>query len=168
MTIDGKLDEIEYDRCNGQGEIFEYFVTQRKCDLKDFTRKFMTSDFCAEEIDPDTPQYYPCSLFTCGAKIQDLIENGCKKNENMNNADLAWWVGFIYRQLNVETGLKSSELYEKVPVRDLIIMYPGLHTIEENHQTDSICEDYGLHKIKRFIWDGKTQQLIDPYEERGI
>ena len=57
---------------------------------------------------------------------------------------VAGWIGFTYRQLQIETGLQSRELWEKVPIDRLIRAWPGLHTVDEDMAAEIIMEDFHL------------------------
>ncbi len=54
---------------------------------------------------------------------------------------VAGWIGFTYRQLQIETGLHCRDLWEQVPIDKLIRAWPGLHTVDEDMVAKIITKD---------------------------
>ena len=69
-----------------------------------------------------------------------------KKYENgkIFDPDIAEWMGFTYRQLQLETGVKSKELVNRITFNDMLRLYPGMHTIDELDAAERISEMYNL------------------------
>lgn len=65
-------------------------------------------------------------------------------NDKIFDPDIAEWMGFTYRQLQLETGVKSKELVNKIPFNDMLRLYPGMHTIDELDAAERISEMYNL------------------------
>ncbi len=135
--------------CNRQKELFEY-AQSHYANIKIFTHDFLCSDFCNRSLD----QPYSVDQFADIMNWLEFLEKDCKiKPDPLQKERLpkivAGWLGFVYRQLQIETGLKSRVLADKIPFERLVIAYPGLHTVDEDMATDIICHDFGLQKLAR-------------------
>ncbi len=62
---------------------------------------------------------------------------------------VAGWIGFTYRQLQIETGIQSRDLWEKVPFDNLLCAWFGLHTVDEVIAAEIIIADFQLpYKVR--------------------
>lgn len=59
--------------------------------------------------------------------------------------DVAGWMGFTYRQLQIETGMQSRDIAEIISAHDMLICYPGLHTVDEDMAAEILMHDFHLH-----------------------
>lgn len=66
------------------------------------------------------------------------------KKGKMFDPDIAEWMGFTYRQLQLEMGIKSKELVNRITFYDMLRLYPGMHTIDELDAAERISEMYNL------------------------
>lgn len=66
------------------------------------------------------------------------------ENGKIFDPDIAEWMGFTYRQLQLETGVKSKELVNRITFNDMLRLYPGMHTIDELDAAERISEMYNL------------------------
>jgi len=139
------LEPIEYDICQTQGMIYEY-AWSLFYDMKSFSEGYMRSDFCRREMDSRYSVFQlqdpeECFDFLDKDVLQDkpVLSGRIDKNT-------AYWIGFTYRQLHFETGMKSREIEEKVSFKAMMRYYPGLHTVDEDVAAEIICEDFGLIK----------------------
>lgn len=149
MNQETDLSYDEYGICEIQAKVFEY-VAYDCVDMEWFAKAYLCSDFCRRAMDTiysrfqtaDEPEHLDFLIPEIGP---------LKKYENGEqfNPDTAWWIGFMYRQLYIQTQIPSKELCEKIPFKTMCKYYPGLHTVDEEMATDIICENFGLQKVKR-------------------
>ena len=143
--------DVERMICKSQGLIFEE-AANRGYDIISFTKAYMSSKFCAQYF--DTLWSYYQSL-DCKTNIDILlfeVESNVQKlsGDGVFAADIAFWIGYIYRQLYIGTGTNSAELCMIVPAEKLVLMYPGLHTISEDMAFEQICKDFNLQMKPEF------------------
>ena len=130
--------------CETQKELFEY--SQRNVvDIRQYACDFLKSDFCNRCLDVRYSVYQYSDMM----EWLDFLEKDCKIKPDAFQKDrvpfhVAGWLGYTYRQIWAETGLKSKDIIEKVAPNKLIISYPGLHTVDEDMAIDIIIKDFGL------------------------
>lgn len=143
------LSETEEYTCTLQGEFFEY-VADMGIDMEWFIPTFLRSDVCNRELDAKYSflhASYPLELFDfCEMEFGPIEEH---KNGLFFNLDVALWLGYIYRQICIQTGIKSRDMLERIPLEKMCRYYAGLHTVADEMATDIICEDFHLCKIIR-------------------
>jgi len=143
------LNYDEYGICEIQAHLFEY-VANQGVDIEWFTKAYLCSDFCRRAMDTiysrfqtaDELEHLDFLLPEVGT-LQEYEDN------TMFDPDVAWWIGFTYRQLYIQTQISSKELYERISFETMCRYYPGLHTVDEEMATDIICENFGLQKVIR-------------------
>ena len=141
------MDEIGYNICRTQGEIYER-MANNGYDIRIFSEHYLRSDFCRRAFDTIYSRFQYADDLECLDFILPEIGDKCRKTKDfLLSADIAYWIGFTYRQLYVETNIPSSELVEKIPFDVMLRYYPGLHTVDENMATDIICENFQIKKI---------------------
>lgn len=131
--------------CKQQQELFEY-VQKHKADVCEFAKAFLNSDFCNRSLDkPYSVDQYADIMnwlefldWECIAVHPKLFQ------KNPVPLQVAGWLGFTYRQLQIETNLQSRELWDRVPIDRLIIAWPGLHTVDEDMAAEIIINDFQL------------------------
>lgn len=144
------MNDIQYYICEQQQEIFEYMY-DKNVDILRFAEKFMNSDFCNRHLDAR----YSVHQFNDIVNWVEFLEMefnpfALKISNHEISRHTAGWIGFVYRHLHFATGLKSSELFQKVPFRKLVIAYPGLHTVDEDMAIDILCNDYHIERVDEF------------------
>ncbi len=148
IGVNSTSEKINYDICINQAEIFE-LASLHGYDMKIFTEQYMNSNFCNKSYDKVWSLYHNTHKEECLYEIETELDHLLRKrqDEKIFNHDVAWWIGFTYRQLCIETGLSSMEIIKTVSFDELCIAYPGLHTIDKEYATDIICEKHNLRKI---------------------
>lgn len=139
------MTDIDYSICETQARLFKYIV-ENNYDIEDFIVKYMKSDFCKRAMDTMYSRFQSEDEEEC---LDFIIPEIGTLKENINkyyNIDEIYWIGFIYRQLYIETSIPSSKLIDILPLKTMHKYYPGLHTVEENMQADIICENFNLSK----------------------
>lgn len=136
---------IEYDICETQQEIFREYAL-KGYDMEVFTKEYLESDFCCRYMDRPDSRFQLADVGECSDFFLPEIGEKLKKNKNgkMFDPDIAEWMGFTYRQLQLETGIKSKELVNRITFYDMLRLYPGMHTIDELDAAERISEMYNL------------------------
>lgn len=113
-------------------------------DLESFSDLFLTSDFCARAF--DTPYSHFQTDDEDVSMIFVLREVAPKINESDQqfSEDAAYWIGYMYRFLYIQTDIPSAVLKEKVPFSYMAKKAYGLSTIDEEQAVDIICSDCNL------------------------
>ena len=137
---------LNYDICINQGEIYE-IAAEQGYDMPLFSKQYLNSDFCNKSFDKIWSLYHFADAKECLYEInKDITIFPNKESSMVFNPDVAWWIGFTYRQLQIETGKSSKTLSEIIPFEELCSCYAGLHTIDEEWATDMICKKHKLIK----------------------
>lgn len=130
--------------CKQQQELFEY-AQKKGADVRAFAEAFMKSNFCNRSLDKpySVDQYADILNWLEFLEWENILVRPTLRQQHISSR-VAGWVGFTYRQLQIETGLQSRELWEKVPMDRIIIAWPGLHTVDEDMAAEIIMEDFHL------------------------
>ncbi len=139
------LDDIHRYICKQQQELFEY-AQEHKADVVAFAEAFMKSNFCNRSLDKpySVDQYADIMNWLEFLDWEKITVRPVLYQQRPVSFQVAGWVGFTYRQLQIETGLQSRELWDKVPIDRLIRAWPGLHTVDEDMAAEIIMEDFHL------------------------
>lgn len=139
------LDDIHRYICKQQQELFEY-VQAHNADVISFAEAFMHSNFCNRSLDKpySVDQYADIMNWLEFLEWEKITVRPVLQQQRPVSFRVAGWLGFTYRQLQIETGLQSRELWEKVPINKLIRAWPGLHTVDEDMAAEIIMEDFHL------------------------
>ena len=139
------LDDIHRYICKQQQELFEY-AQEHKADVVAFAEAFMKSNFCNRSLDKpySVDQYADIMNWLEFLEWEKITVRAVLQQQRPVSFRVAGWLGFTYRQLQIETGLQSRELWEKVPIERLIRAWPGLHTVDEDMAAEIIMGDFHL------------------------
>ena len=139
------LDDVHRYICKQQQELFEY-VQEQGADVITFAEAFMKSDFCNRSLDKpySVDQYADIMNWLEFLEWERIIVKPVIRPQRPITRRVAGWAGFTYRQIQIETGLQSRDLWEKVPIERLIRAWPGLHTVDEDMAAEIIMEDFNL------------------------
>lgn len=137
------IDNIHRFFCNQQKALFEW-AARNGYDIKSFAREFLGSSFCRRSLDKP----YSVDQFADELDWIDFMEIDGEFHPVMDESPfpvhIAGWLGFVYRQIQIETGLQSKTIVERVPPERLIVAYSGLHTVDEDMQVEIIRHDFGI------------------------
>ena len=131
------LDNIQYDICKTQGNLYEWAANEG-LRFPEFSNAYMKSDFCHRSMDTEYSRFQLREpeehIDFLVMEIPTLLQQ--KYNNEYFSGDVAFWIGFTYRQLWFETGMTSKEIVEKYPFDRMLACYPGLHTLDEDMAAD--------------------------------
>lgn len=164
------LSGVDYEICKTQGNVYEY-LAKNGYDMELFSLLYLQSDFCRRAFDTNYSRFQLADELECldfivpelKERYPEFCENitedyvKVKEVDTCFSPDVAYWIGFTYRQLYIETGITSKELSERLPFDAMCRYYPGLHTVDEEMATDIICKDYHFVKYK----DNEMRKIIE-------
>lgn len=138
------ISENEYFICENQGDLFN-LAQKMGFDDDDFIKEYMNSVFCQREMDA------PYSVFQMG-EPEDVMDYTLKeitprKNLQHYNTNAIQWIGYMYRYMHIRTGIDSSVLYEKLPLKDMLAYYIGMHTQDDEYFLD-ILKEQNILEVK--------------------
>ena len=133
------MDIVQETICQTQGNIFRVACEQRY-DMNVFVPSYMNSRFCAKNMDGIWTVYQFADAEECLDFILPEIQPP-KLDKVVYNPAVMEWIGFTYRQLYLTLNISSKEIYDKVSFLDMIVYYPGLHTVDDEMAMDIIKED---------------------------
>lgn len=144
------MTETEYYICETQGKIFE-LAADDGYDIENFTNVYLKSDFCRRQFDTLYSRYQYADAEESWEIFLPEIKDRLHRYEDgqVFRGDVAWWFGFTYRQLWYESGVASSNLADRVPVHDLVKLYPAYHTLDEEMAAEKLIAHYGLGRRRR-------------------
>ena len=139
------LNSVEYSICEIQGDIFS-LAADRGYDIESFVNAYLASDFCRRQFDTLYSHYQLADAGESWDNFYPEIKDRIKMHEcgKYFRSDVAWWMGFTYRQLWYETEYSSAEILKKIPVNTMISLYAGYHTIDEEMAAERLIESFGL------------------------
>lgn len=139
------INGVDYDICATQQRIFREYAL-KGYDMKIFTEEYLMSDFCNRHMDRTYSRFQLEDVSECSDFFLPEIGYKLKKYDGGNrfDPDVAEWIGFTFRQLQIETGIKSNDLIKKISFEDMCRLYPGMHTIGELDAAERISEMYNL------------------------
>lgn len=157
QIIEGKragkivMDKVGYSICETQQEIYRDMALEGY-DMKVFSDAYLSSDFVRRAMDTTYSRFQTEFANECADFFLPEIESKLVKLEDdmCFSPDVAEWIGFTYRQLYIETGVKSSELIKIIPFELMCKYYPGLHTLDEEMALDIFLE-YHKSELKKGV-----------------
>lgn len=159
-----RIVSADYTICERQGKLYQK-IAHDGCDMEWFSNAYLNSRFCKGYMDTLWSRLQ-------WAHTQEVLDHllpeisPVKKNEQgFFDEDVAYWIGFTYRMLYIETQVPSAELIKKVPFEMMCRYYPGLHTVAEEMAIDIICEDNGLSLDVEYL---KKMQRMDKEAEAKV
>lgn len=138
-----RITAVDYDICKTQGSIYKQMAWDGY-DMKEFSNLYLHSDFCERAFDTIYSRFQIADRLECLDFIMPEISPVPKNKNGYFDVDVAYWIGFFYRQLYIETKVPSKELADLISFETMCGYYPGLHTVDEEMAIDIVCENYGL------------------------
>ena len=136
------LDDVEYIICKTQGRIYRY-IAAHGYDVEAFSDAYLRSDFCRRAMDTIYSRFQWADEEECLDFITQEIDLPKMDTTSVFDPDVAFWIGFTYRQLYIETNRSSRQLCKDIPFGRMCAMYPGMHTIAEDSVAEIIAEGHG-------------------------
>ena len=157
----------EVDMARRQGRFYRRMAEEGYI-AKDFSDAYLSSRFCNEEMDALLSNYHAIGeLFV----MEELGREGFsfRKTDDPWKTppdiladefafpDEAQWIGYAYRCMNFQTGLRSRQLLEKVPFKLMLDTYGYGHTVSMDTVAMDLSEICGLPL--------RTDRQVEDYRE---
>lgn len=136
------LNNVDYDICETQQNIFEYAV-QAGYDLKSFAEAYLGSSFCRRAFDTLYSRFQIADAEECADFFMPEIEKQLVKSTSKCDYDsVAGDVGFMYRLLYIKTGIPSKELLKIIPFEDMAKKALNFDHYGFEESADELIEKY--------------------------
>ena len=125
--------------CKVQGEIF-CEANRLGYDMEDFTKKYLTSNFCANCMDTLWSVY---QIWWPIESIYELQEEVTIKETPLclTCIDAIFWIGYMYRMMYYLYGINSKQLFYRLPFRKMLAYFDSLHTMSYEQACATILEN---------------------------
>ena len=133
------MDIVNETICQTQGNIFRVACEERY-DMDLFVPAYMRSRFCAKNMDGIWTVFQFADPEECLDFIIPEIQPK-KLDKIVYKSSVMEWMGFTYRQLYLALNIPSKDIYDKVSFGDMILYYPGLHTVDDEMAIEIITEN---------------------------
>lgn len=140
------MDPVQENICETQGQFFELAARTLNADsFPPFVNLYMQSEFCRWQMDTSYSRYQFAAPTECLDNILLEINKNktlhfAVKGEKIFSPDVAYWAGYVYRQLFFRTGWNSPEILQKFPFSQMVSSYSGLHTVDDEMAVDMLLE----------------------------
>lgn len=133
--MNDKVNEIV---CETQGEIYQ-LAKRLLYEKEEFSEKYLTSNFCNREMDA---AYSPFQ-FADAEECMDFVKKEFVPKTSMEQYtdNKAYWIGYMYRKMQIVLKISSYDLSKKIPFFTMANYYEGLHTIDDESAIDIIMAD---------------------------
>ncbi len=122
------MNELQIKLCDIQGRLFE-LSAEKKYDSADFIRAFMTSD-TAKELDSAYNRMQWAGEEYLLEEVVSAAGEALKKDGEIFDADVLYWIGYIYRYWHYYNGEDSAAIYKQAPVEIMKRNYMIFHTMD--------------------------------------
>lgn len=132
--------KIDYDICCTVGRIY-VLANNTGYKMKEFSDMFLSSDFCKRAFDTIYSVFQLEDEYMSMDYLLKEISPPMENKDIMLKEDIAFWIGFIYRYIYIQTLIPSNELVKKIPYDYLLSKSYGLLTLDEEEACEIICKD---------------------------
>ena len=137
------MDDIKYDICRTQGEIFAY-MAKKRYDVVCFAEQYFSSEFCKRAFDTSYSRFQLETPQECADFFLPQIKNNLRFTNKYQDKEEAFYIGFVYRYLYFVTNLPSSELFARVPIDRVKGYYIVSNLRTEDFVVEDLCKEYYL------------------------
>ena len=109
--------------------------------MKEFSDMFLSSDFCKRAFDTIYSVFQLEDEYMSMDYLLKEVNPPMENKDIMLKEDIAFWIGFIYRYIYIQTLIPSNELVKKIPYDYLLSKSYGLLTLDEEEAYEIICKD---------------------------
>lgn len=122
-----ELTQFELAVCDNQGVLFQECQWDFNADAQDFIQKFMTSNV-AKNMDNEISPFHNTGIIQIGNALKSQTEiSPCVTL--IQNADLLYWIGYLYRYWNMWLKHSSASIYQKADFCRMSAVYTQFHTL---------------------------------------
>ena len=130
---------IKHERCVRQGRLFE-LMAMRGLDMEDFADKYMNSEFCLLCMDGDYSRYQVGAMNYILDELDDEFLDQVKRCSERFDPQTSEWIGYLYRRMAIDSRLPSSVIYKAHPYREMLLCYPGYHTMSVPEASEQLIQ----------------------------
>ena len=138
MSIPKKL---QWSFCHTQGQLFQ-LSAERGYDSEMFIKGYMHSS-AAKDFDKE----FHHVQWAGKAYIMDRMEKenseSILKNGNVFDAEMLYWIGYIYRYWQTITGEESSKIYEQADCKTMQNAYLSYYTLSPETVIEKLFKKRG-------------------------
>lgn len=125
--------------CQTQAQIFRS-AAEKGFDEKDFSKKYMHSQFCLREMDALWSYFH---LANPEAGLYEFLDEKRPKQHKKDGDIYAMeWIGWMYRYMQLRFEIPSNKIYRQLPYDTMVHYYVAMHNEDEEYIIDSIIEDF--------------------------
>ena len=108
--------DINWEICESQGDLYKY-VSELGYDIPSFSDLYLCSYFCEKAFDVKWTQHHDKFGYENWGYLRKELEQKMTliKDGEKYFDECAYWVGFVYRYLYIETGIPSKKLKDIFP-----------------------------------------------------
>lgn len=120
--------------------LFEETAKDKSHDFSYFVEGFMNSKY-RELIDKGSTRVINMTY----DELIEYLKRDCKKIYREGSFPIdylqAGWIGKMYNSLQFELNMPSKELYKKIPLKKMMILFSPLHTISDEIALSKIMNE---------------------------
>ena len=129
--------------CRTQASIYVQ-VVHDGYDVKSFSDAYLTSNFCQRSMDAEYSRFQIEFPQECLDFIYPEIKEQLRPRDEIVDYEKVYWAGYMYRALQLLTGLSSNKLQRKIPCDKLLSTYSGLHVEDDTLIFEDLCKIFNL------------------------
>lgn len=132
--------KIDYDICCTVGRIY-VLANNTGYKMKEFSNMFLSSNFCKRAFDTTYSVFQLEDEYMSMDYLLKEVNPPMEDKDIMLIEDIAFWIGFIYRYIYIQTLIPSDKLVKKIPYDYLLSKSYGLLALDEEEAYEIICKD---------------------------
>ena len=131
--------------CDTQGQLFE-LAAERGYSSKAFIKVYMTSQVSAD-MDKEFHHVQWAGKAYILSRMEDELGHRLKKDGEVFDKEILYWIGYIYRYWNYYTGESSKEIYKQAPAKTMNVVYLMYHTMSPELAIDRLKVAFSNNRI---------------------
>ena len=134
------MDELQLKLCDIQGRLFE-LSAEKKYSSAAFAKAFMTSD-TAKALDSEYNRMQWAGEEYLLEEVASAAGDSLTADGEIYDADILYWIGYIYRYWHYYTKEASREIYKTANADTMNECWLGFHTLDVEMAIDNLKEIY--------------------------
>lgn len=132
--------KIDYDICCAVGRIY-MLANNTGYKMKEFSNMFLASDFCKRAFDTTYSVFQLEDEYMSMDYLLKEVNTPMEDKDIILTEDEAFFIGFIYRYIYIQTLIPSSVLVSKIPYDYLLNNVYRIIALDEEYAFEIICKD---------------------------
>ena len=138
------MDELQLKLCDIQGRLFELSAVN-KLPSAAFIKSFMTSD-TAKDLDSRYNRMQWMGEEYLLEEIKDAAGDILSASGEIFQADVLYWIGYLYRYWHYYTGEPSNKILRQAPIETMKRNYLMFHTMAPELAIEDLKEIHAQKK----------------------